>query len=211
MTGPFPGMCTQPYAPPPSFDATGVGETSVGGASSSFSFSHTATAGAYVLLAFVNASNEAPSNILYGGSAMSSLGSVANNNVAADGSLYLYGLAGVTGGAKTVSGSFAAATNYAANTVSYLHVASVGAVVTQSGSSASPSTGSTTCPAGQMIVAAIGSAQEPLTPTGGTLRFNGSSGFTAFTSLAISDASATTTFSATMTSGPWSTVTVILT
>jgi hypothetical protein len=186
----------------PLFDAVGAGasSTSVG-----ISWSHTATAGAHVFVAVsTGTSSAAISSVTYGGTAMTVLGSIANNNNSTQGITYLYHLAAVTGGAQTVTVSNSHPMT--GNSVSYTGVTSVGTPQTVFGST-SPFTQSVTCSTGQIILQSFGQTGYALgnsditAYSGGTGRYRFPGTGASQPSLTISDATASTTFTATATSG----------
>lgn len=150
------------YAPvTPAWDATGAGAG--GNNTTSLTWSHTATAGAYVVVA-VNVFNDHATSVTYGGVAMTPIGAGVSGDFTF---LRLYGLAGVAGGAKTVLVSMPFVSAAAANSVSYTGVATVGTV--QAIASGQP----VDCPLGATIVAAFGSDGNAFTSTtGGTNRWN---------------------------------------
>lgn len=181
------------------YDATGAGFAGATTGSAK-TFSHTAAAGAYVLLFITTDRSAPPSSVTYNSVSMTSLGSIANDNLAADGTCYLYGTASVAGGAKTVS--FTVATAWVeACTVSYTGVSTVGATQTTFGSGTALSQGSISCSTGQMIVQAFGLGNDNVTTysisslSGGTNRYNAAA--TDSSAMAINDATSNTTFSAT--------------
>lgn len=199
-------------APSVTFDAVGAG--SAVNSVTSLSWSHTATAGAYVIVDVVVFHNRTISGITYGGSAMTLLGTQNVNNDVNSGVQWKYGRASVAGGAQTVSITFSSSTNAAGNSLSYTGVSSVGSASTAFGTTFSAAfTQNVTCSAGQRIVHAFGvnsgfdSAISGI--SGGTNRSNVG---TVNTRISISDATATTTFSATAGPGTivWSGVAVVL-
>jgi hypothetical protein len=199
------------------FDDVGSGQT--GTFSGAWSFQHYAKAGAYVVLVFIDDRPETLTNVAYAGVPMNSLGSIGCNNApASNGSLRFYGLGGVPAGSQTVSGTVSTALWMVANTVSYLNVAAAALILSSFGLSAAPSSGSVVCKSGQMIVGGLafgnflGSATNISAPIGGSNRYlntvsNNTSG------LSISDATATTTFTATLSTAtdPWAGGGVLLT
>ncbi len=174
------------------YSATGVGQSSAT-AISSFSFNSTATAGDYVLLAVQTRTTL--SNITYGGVTMSLLGSVNNNNSAGNGTLYMYELYNVSGGAQTVAGTMGASTTLIANTFAYNGVATSALNYSAYGQGTSISTGSQTCPSNGMLVAALGVGSGVgaaiSNPTGGTNRHLTTANNVG---LSVTDSTATTTF-----------------
>jgi hypothetical protein len=199
------------------YDATGSGQD---GASTSISFTHNATAGAYVVLPLITDRAVTLSSMEYAGSAMSLLDSILCDNTSNSGeygTLYVYGIAGVPSGSQSVTGTVSTAAWWAANTVSYLNVTSVGTITTSDGLSASPSI-TATCTSGQMLVGALGfgyefgSATSISSPTGGTSRYlQGQSGNNS-SGLSIMDSTSSTTFAASLSTAtdPWAGITVVL-
>jgi hypothetical protein len=182
-------MLLLPYAPPPvvvasaPFDAIGSGDTIGNG-----SWTHTAAAGAQVL-AFITGSGTI--TMTYGVTSMTLLGTAPDLNGASG---YLFGLAGVPGGAKTVSCSGSEITG---NSISYTGISSVGTPQTYQSASVTTLSQSVTCTAGQFIVQsfeAIASTHPITSSTGGISRWNDG-----IIGLTIRDATANTTFTATMT------------
>jgi hypothetical protein len=178
------------------FDAVGGADSTGSGTASTLTWSHTAAAGAYAVVFIEVVNNTTVSSVTYGGTAMTKLGSVLLNNSAVQGILYMYGLASVASGAKTVSVTIATASLAVANSVSYTNVTSVGTPATIFGSSASPSQ-ALTCTSGQMLVHAFG-AEETATASGGTTRYNVGTAFVS--ELLIQDSTASATFAATLSS-----------
>lgn len=191
---------------PVAYDATGVGwpPTTL---ASSFTYAHTATAGAYVVVDIAVDRTATVSTITYNGVAMTSLGSAACAGFSGNATIFRYGLANVPGGAKTVAGTLSTGSLWGTScSVSYMNVVSVGSAQTTSGSSA-PSQ-AVTCLPGQVIVESIMIPQSTLgTPSGGTNRYNASN---ANLSLAVSDATASTTFSTSSSGHTWAAIATVL-
>lgn len=172
----------------PTFDAVGAGAATPG--STSMSWSHTATAGAYVVVSYACHTTSSPNpTVKYGGTAMTKLGTSA---VASNSFIQFWGLAGVAGGAQTVTIT-SALTADAANSISLKNVTSVGTPASQV-YNGSPFSQAVTCTSGQVIVQsfeAVRNADITSAASGGTSRYYDGSGFT------MNTATATTTFTAT--------------
>lgn len=210
-------MSTPPPNPknPVTYDATGVGF--MGNYNTIRTFSHTATAGAYVILAFANdRSSFIPSNVQYAGTPMTQIGYAYSNNSSIYGVLALYGLANAPGGVSTVSITGVIGGGWAiANTFSYLNVASISAPLANYGVGVLISSGPVACNTGEMIVCAAGYGSINLgqslgSPTGGTNRYITTATYGG-SALSVSDSQSSTTFTATPSgSAPWSTMAIIL-
>ena len=192
------------------YDTTGAGYVNVNFGSAA-TIAHTAASGADVFL-FISADRASTmSSVTYNGNAMTSLGSISYNNNNGNGVVYLYRAAGAgTGTSKNAS--FTPQTSYlVAQTVSYTGVTSVGTATTNYGSSTSPTSGSITLTSGQMALCGLAAGQTGAMTSlsGGTNRYNQGEG-TGGTSLDVSDATSTATFSATSTNVPWGTIYVVL-
>jgi hypothetical protein len=192
-----------PYTPPPVpvFNAVGAGFSAANSSVTSGSWSHTATAGAYAIALFL--SSQTASSVTYGGSAMTSLGSITD----AGATTYMYGLSNVAGGAQTVAVTISAAGQLIGNSLSYTGVTTVGTPVTVIGSSASASQ-AMTCTTNQILVHAFGGQFLFTSPSGGTTRYNG--GTAGWEALLIQDATANATFAASLTSGNWAGIGALL-
>jgi hypothetical protein len=179
----------------PTFDAVGDATNLAQGAS--ISWNHTATAGAQVLLfCDIQGNVRTITSVTYGSLAMTPQGSVNLNNNVGNGTFYLYSLSGAPGGSQTVTVTFNGAANAAGNTVSYTGVNNVGTLSTTYGSSTVPSQ-ALTCSTNQMIVQAFGDVTTPLSAvSGGTPRGAIVTGNTTSVSVGIQDSTASTTFSA---------------
>lgn len=196
---------------PLTFDAVGTGSGAASGGGS-FSWTHTATAGAYVLAFATNYDDRTPT-MTYGGTSMTYLGNVAQNNSGFNAILAMYGLANVAGGAKTVTVTQGTNVTGSGNSVSYINVNAVGAPSTAYGTGVT-ATQSLTCSAGQIIVQAFsgggfGSTVVFTSTSTGAVRYNGGAA-TYNAPLLIEDATASTTFAATNTSNPWGGIGAIL-
>lgn len=194
-----------PYVKPvgptgPVYDAIGAGGVATAG---TVSWSHTATAGAAVLV-FVACNATSTSSVTYGGTSMTSAGSVFEDNISGDGQLSVWKLTNVTGGAQTVAVTLGTAAHVVGNSLSATGVTTVGSPSTNFGTS-TPSQ-SVTWAAAQLIVQAFGADASMGSPTGGTNRYNSSGA----ASLTISTATANTTFGAANTFNQWAGAAVIL-
>lgn len=187
---------------PVAYDATGAGST---GTASSGTWSHTATAGAYVLVFVTTTTSVTVSSVTYGASAMSVLGSVNLNNVLSNGVLTLLGLASAPSGAQTVTVNMSAAHSYSANSVSYLNVGSVGAAATAFGSGGTASM-TVSDSSGQMIVCGLGD-HAFTSVAGGTQRYLTGGGVVGTTLILDSVSSSTLSAAA---SGVWAGIAVVL-
>ena len=202
---------------PVSYGTKGNG-TGNSGAGTSWSFSHTASAGDYVIVDIASDRNTAISSITYGGTAMTLLGSVYHGNNSTYGVLYRYGIASVPGGAQTVAITQNTGAWCEANSVSYKNVGTVGTTQSVYGTGTSVSQ-SATCNTGERIVqsfayglgggTAISNALSGL--TGGTLRFNQVSVQYNTGALALQDSGSSATFTGTLsTSRNWSGLVTVL-
>lgn len=190
------------------FDAVGAGQSTGSSTSTSLTWSHTAAAGAYVVVFISIDGNTTASSVKYGSITMTDLGSVLWNNSAVQGRTYMYGLASVASGAQTVTVTLAAAEWAVANSVSYTNVTSVGTPSTIFGTTSSMSQ-ALTCSSGQMLVHAFGFAETVSSPSGGTTRYNAGTG--GFEALLIQDATASATFAGTQSSATaWSGIGAVL-
>lgn len=157
----------------PVFDAAA---TQVSNSTTSLTWTHTATAGATVLVAFTRGFAGSGGSVTYDGNAMSYVGSVVQNNSPSDsGTTYLFAASNVAGGAKTVVASWTGAATGAACSVSYTGVAGLGQVTTGYGSSATPTlTVASTHNDGRLLVCAgsiRGGGSDTITGvSGGTQR-----------------------------------------
>lgn len=203
VTGGTPTVTVSTPIPP--FDAVGAGNTAF---SNTLSWSHTATAGACVIVAVMSFGSATITGVTYGGVAMTSLGNRRGNNTAGQGTLYLWRLNSVSGGAQTVTATLSGFENARGNSVSYTGVTTIGTIQVASGQGTSWS--QTTTDAGR-VVQAFGAGGGPTlsSPTGGTNRYLVSS---TGGSMSISDAAAPTSFGVTSTLNPnWAGVAVVLT
>lgn len=185
------------------YDSIGAGWTmSVTGTSISASESHTAAAGATVLV-FTNtaASGSVGSysshtrTVTYGSTTLTSVGAVNANNQTFGWTEAYIGIGVGTGTAQTISwtttggsGTFLSA---AMNSVAYRSVGSIGTVVTNFGGSTTPSSGAVAAATSNTVVTAFGSggpSSFSITSFSGTSRYNtaGNSG-SYFAPLAFGD------------------------
>jgi hypothetical protein len=193
----------------PAYDATGAGSDTASN-TSSISWSHTATAGAYALV-FTVAASETVTGVTYGGTSMTELGSVTDPSGLP---FYVYGLANVAAGAKTVAVTGSSSSGQlAGNSVSYTNVSSVGTPASTTGSGTSLSQ-SVTCSANQVIVQSFEAFFDDTVSSysGGNGRslmlYGGAAGQG---SLTISDATSSTTFTASQVDpDPWAALSVVL-
>lgn len=204
------------------FDAVGAGQNGGGAGPLSLSFAHTAASGADVFLGILVDRDITPSSVDYNGVAMTLVGSqIGDNSATFGGVAYLYrAVAAGTGSAANCTASIPTSF-FAANSVSYTSVSSIGSPAYTFGQSKSPASSSVSCTTGQMIIGLVGICDDGQagtlgSPTGGTNRYlcggvsadtSGSSG------LAISDSTSTATFAGTVTgSGTpcWSTISLVL-
>ena len=192
--------------PGPAFDAVGAGTYSVA-ITASLSWSATATAGSTIIVpAVLTTSGGAVTALTYGGVAMSLVGSVPLNNVATNGLLYLFKLAGAPGGAQTVTASLNPSSKGAGNSISYTNVTTVGTASTVFGTGAALSQ-ALTCSTNQLIAQAFASITTiNAGAAGGTQRYRGP-----VAGINIQDSASSTTFTAaTSSSQPWGGIGVVL-
>jgi hypothetical protein len=143
------------------YDATGAGYTASPNASTaSGSWSHTAAAGATVIVSVATQQNSSTptTTATYGGVAMTSLG-ISVNPTAGNTSVQLFGLQNVAGGPKTVAVSLNAGSNtvqnFAGQSASYTGVGGLQTAVTNGGTSGSLSSGSVPSALQNMVVCAF--------------------------------------------------------
>jgi len=191
------------------FDAIGPGAS---GNVSSLSWSHTATAGALVIVALTT---DRPniSAATYGGVQMLPL-AIARNPNGPNGTTVtqLHAIRNVAGGTQTIALTLGATSNVVANSVSYLNVGTFGwpQPVNSGPGGATSDTQTIACFPGQTVFSARG-AQGSGTPTwnGGTNRYSGSTNGSVW--LSISDAPGATTFTASATAANhWNDVALLL-
>lgn len=182
------------------YDATGSG---VVVHSSAMSWSHTAAAGSYVVVALSTDNNFYASSVSYGGQAMTGLTYKYFANSAQYGWVEMFGLANAPGGSQTVSVTLSGTCYAVGQSVSYTGVLSATAGPSSSGSGTGSLSLAATCATGQMIVQAFGAssyfgANSALSASGGTNRSNlYNSGNYNNPAMTISDSSVSTTFRAT--------------
>lgn len=183
------------------FDAVGAGGTKTSG--SSLTFKHTATAGAYVVLAVTAVATGGSFNKpTYAGVPFKTLGASFVAGASSIAEVIFFGIGGVPGGLQDVVISLQTGGTYeyvTANTFSYTGVSGVGALEATSWAA---DTGllsqDATCGAGQVIVQAFatGNDQSTLSAlTGGTQRYSGHAAGN-FAALVVSEANTNTTFTA---------------
>lgn len=134
----------------PVFDAVGGGATADG---TTLSWSHTATAGAYVIVALNT--RFGTFDVKYAGTTMIPLGLVYVANTGPDGAVALYGLPNAPGGASTVTVTTGSTTWLTGNSISFTNVSCAGIVSTTYGTGTALSQ-SVSCGANQVIVQAFG-------------------------------------------------------
>ena len=207
------------YGIAPAYDATGVGYN--GASVASFTYNHTGTAGAYLIVDIVNWGDNYyypagdVSAVTYNGSPMTLISTIGLANAPGAGRLMRYGMANIPGGTRAVSVTFPSATlRVTSGSVSYTNVASVGTTYQAYGSSGSIAH-NVVCGPAQRIVQAFGSrqGQTALSVSGGTNRGVGANFTTPwyYAQLSISDATATTNFTASATSTDnWASLATVL-
>lgn len=152
------------------YDATGTGflQTSSSTGAINGTWSHTATAGAAVVVAVevyswdTSSTSYASRTVTYDGVAMTSLG--VRNAPSSEGWVELFGLTNAPGGTKTVAVNLPARSpssgldtifSVVANSVSYNGVTAFGTAVSNSGTGTSLASGSVTSAAGRMVAHAF--------------------------------------------------------
>jgi hypothetical protein len=171
-------------APPAlTFDALGAGC-----ALGANSWSHTGTAGSYVVVGFVTAS--AFTSVTFGASTMTLLGSKPDTQSA--GTLYYYRLSGAPGGAQTVSVN--SGSGVFGNSISYKNVTSAALQTVNNSTAGTALSQAVSCTSSQIIVQSFmdNYTQSIASYSGGTSRYIAPAPI--FT---LSTAAATTTFTAT--------------
>jgi len=198
-----------PVAPAgPAYDATGAGGFSTGG---SPTWTHSAASGAYAVVGVVVNGGVTVSGVTYGGTSMAMLGNVPLNNIASNGSVYLYGLSNVSSGSKSIVVTPASACALMGNSVSYTGVTSVGTAQTTFGTGTSMSQSTTGGGSGAMTVQMFGSlATAAATAYSGTQRSNVYNSSVAAEYVIGDSGTANKTFTATATSGAWGGAAVVL-
>ena len=163
-----------PGVSPVLYDAVGAGATASSG--TSISWSHTATAGAWVF-ACAETLGDTLTTATYGGTAMTAIANIGTGYA-------VYGLPNAPGGAKTVVVNKSGSTHsMGGNSVSYLNVRSLGAVI--SSTSVTSETVSV-LPLGMTLAWIIGAALS----SGGTSRWTNSTS----TPKTIADSVGSTTY-----------------
>lgn len=190
----------------PGFDSVSA---QVPGLSTSWSYSHTATAGAYVALCLVADRAVTLSNVQYDGAAMTLLGSQNLNNNGPSGALYMYGIANVPSGSKTVSGTITSSF-FTVNTIGFVNISSVGTPSAVYGTGSSLSQGPVTCGGAQIVVQVFGTGASATTYTslsGGTNKLNTTANGS---TMAINIATTDTTYTCTGAAQPWAGLATVL-
>lgn len=136
-------------------------------------FTHVAAAGTYALVCVWYRKNTGTSlgGVSFGGTAMTQLASVYMNNdtTGANGQLFIYGLANVSGGSKTVTLTYTGGTPsfVLANSATYYQVSNVGTAATVFGNGTALSQGPISASPSQVIFQCFGSADgATITETG---------------------------------------------
>lgn|GEM_PF-6582042 len=191
---------TIPSTKPGNPGATGVTYDAVNStgvyANSTFAaFTHTATAGAYVIVAVGPYEQDAPSTVSYGGTAMTLLGQSTSANY---GWISFYGLNNVPGGTSTILVGFGSTPYAVISSISFNNVTSVGTPAYVGSNTSATLSQSVSCSSGQMIVQGWGYEYESSAPTlsGGTNAFlaRGSDYGSTYGGLALNYADSSTTF-----------------
>lgn len=198
----------------PSFDAVGAGFVGLT-FGADHDYSHTATAGAYVVAALASDIAATVTTMNYNGAAMTLLGTYTmSGGNSGNAWLKLYGKAGVAGGTKTVRCNISSGGWCCVNTVSYNNVTAVGTPVGTGGTGVDPSQ-AITPGAKQIVVGALGAVTSGsfsgafASVSGGSTRANPTGNDV---NMAILDTATNTTFSADATgSGWWGAINVALT
>jgi hypothetical protein len=202
---PMPVMRPAPAASLVTYDATGGGWPATTNVSS-FTYSHTATAGAFVLIDVVTDRGAAVNSLTYGGTSVTLIGTQPWNAYSANSLLSRYGIANVSGGTATIAGTLSTGALWGAcGSVSYKNVKSIAFSRGLVSGSGTPSQSVIINP-GQMAVGSIVTTASPGTYGGGTTRYSTTGGDL---SLAMIDSSASTTFTDTA-SGTWGSLATIL-
>lgn len=204
------------------YDAIGTAASGVnvsGSAAAGTPVSITATLGAdvFVGIQVAGGSGPAPSNVKLDGVAMTLVDFQSVANAATTNGTYVYRAIGAgTGSAQSVTYTIPNSTWYVANAISATGAGSV-SVTKASGSSAALSSGSITLTTGQLAICFYGAGFSAIrtmsSATGGTNRYLGTTTGTAGEAdLAISTATSTATFGASLnsTGGPWSSVALVV-
>lgn len=175
----------------PAFDAQSATQK-FNSSTSGYTFSHTATAGAAVVVAVVNQSGYEPTGVTYGGAAMTLKGEVTVGTYTR---VELYTAIGVSGGSQNVVVTHNLGfQNTIAVAISYLNVASISAG-TVTASSFGTFSRAVTVTSGQMAFQVIGTVLGVFTTSsGGTQRVMDTANST--TQMIVRDSLVSTTFTA---------------
>jgi hypothetical protein len=203
---------TATTAPPVAFDSVGAGSDLESG--TTISWTHdVVTAGAEAIAAVGIKGSATVSSVQFGGTTMTSAGPAENlDNTSGDGLLQFFTLADVPSGSQTVTVTISATDEIIGQSVAYTGVASVSATQNADGDGTSLSQ-TVDCTSGQMIVQAFaGNHIDAFTSvSGGTNRSNKSiNALGEGIQLSVSDATASTTFTASSGSADWAGVAVVL-
>lgn len=179
------------------YDNVGTGFAANG---TSGSWSHTATAGAYVIVDIcVDRASATLTPPTYDGNAMTLLGTANFPGASGIATLYRYGIANVAGGTKTISFSVSANAWLAGGSISILGADAISASTPVAGGSSSPTQGAS-CQPGQLIVQSFAARSVLGTVTGGANVHDGQSNFS---TVGISISDRPTTFNASVTGADW--------
>ena len=188
------------------YDGMGTSSSLTGYAS--ISFSHVATANAFIILDICADRDNTLTNVQYAGQNMTLQGSVRFPGYSGNAGVWRYTLANAPGGLSTVTATLSVNSYFTAQTIGYTGVSSAAAPTTTFGTSSAPSQ-SVTCNPGQLIVQSIGSASATKIgiPTGGTnlIAANWSG-----ESLVINQATASTTFAGSTSLSNWGAIASVL-
>lgn len=167
---------------------------------SSGSFTHTASAGAYVVVDIMCDRPMTMSSVTYDGNAMTLLGTVSFSGIGGNATLFRYGIANVAAGTKTIAfngGGISAWT--AASSVSIKGVEAISTTTAMSANGSSPTQG-VACQPGQLIIQGFGSTSVFNTVTGG---LNLHDSMSSNAGVALNAADKSTTFNASSTGVNW--------
>ena len=188
------------------YDGMGTSSSLTGYAS--ISFSHVATANAFIILDICADRDNTLTNVQYAGQNMTLQGSVRFPGYSGNAGVWRYTLANAPSGLSTVTATLSANSYFPAQPIGYTGVSSAAAPTTTFGTSSAPSQ-SVTCNPGQLIVQSIGSASATKIgiPTGGTnlIAANWSG-----ESLVINQATASTTFAGSTSLSNWGAIASVL-
>lgn len=178
---------------PVAFDNAGAGQFG-GSATTNYSYSHTATGGALVIVDVVVDRASSVQTITYGGTPMKPMTSVFFPGATGNAAIYRYYLANVVAGAATVAITLNAGAWCASCSFSYLNVLNFTYSTTSANSSTTLSQSATLNTTGALLLQSFGCPVYALaSPTGGTVRFNNGS----HAYLLTQEAASSTTFGAT--------------